>query len=154
MKLRVLSVGAKCPQWIRQGFDEYAKRMPREMPLSLVEIPAPRHHQDSTKVDEAEGQKILQKIEPREWVVALDEHGKQLTSPGLAAELERWRDLGTDVVLLIGGANGLSETLLRQADQRISLSALTFPHYLVRVLIAEALYRAHTISIGHPYHRE
>lgn len=154
MKLRVISVGTKCPGWVRQGFDEYAKRMPREMPLSLIEVPAPKHHQDSGKVDEVEGKKIAEKITPGDWVVALDEGGKTLGSKALAAEMTRWRDLGKDVVFLIGGANGLSDTLLQRADQRMSLSALTFPHYLVRVLIAEALYRAYSICIGHPYHRE
>ena len=154
MKLRIISVGTKCPGWVRQGFDEYAKRMPREMPLSLLEIPAPRHHQDSNKVDEVEGKKIAEKIGPSNWVVALDEHGKSFDSKALAQALDGWRDLGKDVVFLIGGANGLSDALLDRANQRISLSALTFPHYLVRVLIAEALYRAHSIYIGHPYHRD
>jgi 23S rRNA (pseudouridine1915-N3)-methyltransferase len=139
MKLRIISVGTKCPGWVRQGFDEYAKRMPREMPLSLLEIPAPRHHQDSNKVDEVEGKKIAE---------------KSFDSKALAQALDGWRDLGKDVVFLIGGANGLSDALLDRANQRISLSALTFPHYLVRVLIAEALYRAHSICIGHPYHRD
>jgi len=143
MKLRIISVGTKCPGWVRQGFDEYAKRMPREMPLSLLEIPAPRHHQDSNKVDEVEGKKIAEKIGPSDWVVALDEQGKSFDSKALAQALDGWRDLGKDVVFLIGGANGLSDALLDRANQRISLSALTFPHYLVRVLIAEALYRAH-----------
>jgi 23S rRNA (pseudouridine1915-N3)-methyltransferase len=154
MKLRIISVGTKCPGWVRQGFDEYAKRMPREMPLSLQEIPAPRHHQDSNKVDEVEGKKIAEKIGPSDWVVALDEQGKSFDSKTLAQALDGWRDLGKDVVFLIGGANGLSDALLDRANQRISLSALTFPHYLVRVLIAEALYRAHSICIGHPYHRD
>ena len=154
MKLRIISVGTKCPGWVRQGFDEYAKRMPREMPLSLLEIPAPRHHQDSNKVDEVEGKKIAEKIGPSDWVVALDEQGKSFDSKTLARALDGWRDLGKDVVFLIGGANGLSDALLDRANQRISLSALTFPHYLVRVLIAEALYRAHSIYIGHPYHRD
>ena len=154
MKLRIISVGTKCPGWVRQGFDEYAKRMPREMPLSLLEIPAPRHHQDSNKVDEVEGKKIAEKIGPSDWVVALDEQGKSFDSKALAQALDGWRDLGKDVVFLIGGANGLSDALLDRANKRISLSALTFPHYLVRVLIAEALYRAHSIYIGHPYHRD
>ena len=87
-------------------------------------------------------------------MVALDEQGKSFDSKALAQALDGWRDLGKDVVFLIGGANGLSDALLDRANQRISLSALTFPHYLVRVLIAEALYRAHSIYIGHPYHRD
>ena len=153
MKMRVLSVGNKCPGWIREGFDEYAKRFPREMPLSLTEVSAPKHHQDSAKIDEIEAKKIAEKINATDWVVALDEGGKQISSQGLAAELVRWRELGKDIVFLIGGANGLTPELLARADQRVSLSIMTFPHYLVRVLIAEALYRAWTISVGHPYHR-
>ena len=154
MKLRVISVGNKCPEWIRQGFDEYAKRMPKEMPLSLTEIAAPKHHQDSSKVIELEAKKILEKIHSTDWVVALDETGRHLSSPSLAGELERWRELGKDVVFVIGGANGLASQVRERANQQLSLSALTFPHYVVRVLIAETLYRAWSISIGHPYHRQ
>ena len=154
MKLRVISVGNKCPEWIRQGFDEYAKRMPTEMPLSLTEIAAPKHHQDSSKVNELEAKKILEKIHSTDWLVALDETGRHLSSPALAGELERWRELGKDVVFVIGGANGLASQVRERANQQLSLSALTFPHYVVRVLIAETLYRAWSISIGHPYHRQ
>ena len=154
MKLQVLSVGNRCPVWIRQGFDEYAKRMPKEMPLSLTEIAAPKHHQDSSKINELEAKKILQKIQPTDWVVALDEKGRHLSSPARAGELERWRELGKDVVFVIGGANGLASEVLERANQQLSLSALTFPHYVVRMLIAETLYRAWSISIGHPYHRQ
>ena len=154
MKLQVLSVGNRCPGWIRQGFDEYAKRMPKEMPLNLTEIAPPKHHQDSSKIDELEAKKILQKIQPADWVVALDERGRHSSSPALAGELERWRELGKDVVFVIGGANGLASEVLERANQQLSLSALTFPHCVVRVLIAETLYRAWSISIGHPYHRQ
>ena len=104
MKLRVISVGSKCPGWIRQGFDEYAKRLPREMPLSLVEVPAPRHHQDSAKVDEYEAKKISEKITPSDWVIALDEAGRQLDSKGVSLELNRWRDMGKDVVFFDWGS--------------------------------------------------
>ena len=154
MKLRVISVGNKCPEWIRQGFDEYAKRMPKGMPLSLTEIAAPKHHQDSSKVNELEAKNILEKIHSTDWLVALDETGRHLSSPALAGELERWRELGKDVVFVIGGANGLASQVRERANQQLSLSALTFPHYVVRVLIAETLYRAWSISIGHPYHRQ
>ena len=154
MKLQVLSVGNRCPGWIRQGFDEYSKRMPKEMPLGLTEIAAPKHHQDSSKINELEAKKILHKIQPTDWVVALDEKGRHLSSSALAGELERWRELGKDVVFVIGGANGLASEVLERANQQLSLSALTFPHYVVRVLIAETLYRAWSISIGHPYHRQ
>ena len=153
MKIRVISVGNKCPVWIRQGFDEYAKRMPKEMPLSLTEIAAPKHHQHSSKINQLEAKKIFERIQASDWVIALDEKGQHYSSPALARQLEDWRELGKDVVFIVGGANGLALELLERADQRLSLSALTFPHYLVRVLIAETLYRAWSISIGHPYHR-
>ena len=124
MKLRVISVGNKCPAWIRQGFDEYAKRLPREMPLSLIEVPAPRHHQDSAKVDEYEAKKVAEKMNPSDWVVAMDEAGQQLDSKGMSAELNRWRDMG-EYCVPDRGANGLSPDLLDRADRRLS-PALTF----------------------------
>ncbi|MEC7078054.1 MAG: 23S rRNA (pseudouridine(1915)-N(3))-methyltransferase RlmH, partial [Pseudomonadota bacterium] len=110
--------------------------------------------QDSSKINELEAKKILEKIHSSDWVIALDERGRHYSSPAIAKELEGWRELGKDVVFIVGGANGLAPELLERADQQLSLSSLTFPHYLVRVLIAETLYRAWSISIGHPYHRQ
>ena len=99
MKIRVISVGNICPVWIRQGFDEYDKRMHKEMPLSLTEIAAPKHHQHSSKINELEAKKILERIQASDWVIALDEKGQHYSSPALARQLEDWRELGKDVVL-------------------------------------------------------
>ncbi|MEZ7818802.1 MAG: 23S rRNA (pseudouridine1915-N3)-methyltransferase [Candidatus Azotimanducaceae bacterium] len=153
MKIRILSIGNKCPGWIKTGFDEYAKRMPREMPLTLLEMQAPRHHTDPAKYQQAEAQKLLAQISKNDWVIALDEHGASCTSVALAAGLKEWQMAGRDVAFLVGGADGLAKDVLSRADQKMSLSNLTFPHYMVRVILAEAVYRAWSISTGHPYHR-
>ena len=153
MKLRLLSVGTKSPAWVRSGFEEYAKRMPPEMPLELVEISAPKHRGDSAKFVQAEGSKMAAQIGDQDWVVALDEGGRQLSSLQLADKLENWRSQGQNVTLLVGGSDGLSAAVVERANETVSLSALTLPHYMVRVLVAEALYRAWSICSGHPYHR-
>jgi 23S rRNA (pseudouridine1915-N3)-methyltransferase len=153
MKLRVLAVGTKPPAWIRSGFDEYAKRLPPETPLELIEIAAPKHRGSADKFVQLEGAKMTAQINQGDWVVALEENGRQVSSAQLAKKLEEWRMQGCDVTFLIGGSDGLSEAARQRANERMSLSALTLPHYLVRVIVAEALYRAWSISAGHPYHR-
>lgn len=153
MKLRLLSVGTKAPAWVRDGFNEYAKRMPKEMPLELVEITAPKHHGKADKFVQAEGARMTAQIHDNEWVVALAENGRQVSSVQLAEKIGQWRMLGQDVALLIGGSDGLGEVALNRANETMSLSSLTLPHYMVRVVVAEALYRAWSIGTGHPYHR-
>jgi 23S rRNA (pseudouridine1915-N3)-methyltransferase len=153
VKLKILSVGAKSPEWIQRGFDEYQKRLSREMPLELVEISPGKHHKDPAKFKAEEGTKMLAALTTQDWVVSLDERGKSVTSRALAGRLEQWREFGKDVVIVIGGSDGLDKTVLSRAQESLSLSALTFPHYLVRVIVAEALYRAWTITRNHPYHR-
>ncbi len=153
MQLKIVAVGAKAPEWVRMGFAEYAKRMPAEMPLSLVEIPAPRHQGDSKRYLRAEGEKTLAKVADGDWVVALDEHGKRSRSAQLADKLGRWRMEGHNVTFVIGGADGLDDAVRQRANEMLSLSELTFPHYLARLVLVEAIYRAWTIHTGHPYHR-
>jgi 23S rRNA (pseudouridine1915-N3)-methyltransferase len=153
MKLRILSVGNKAPAWVQKGFDEYAKRLPRDMPLTLVELAAPKHHGDAQKFVAAEGQKMAAQLDASDWVVALDESGKAVSSMQLAAKMDQWRMQGQNVSFLVGGSDGLADSVLNRANERMSLSALTFPHYVVRVILAEALYRAWSICSGHPYHR-
>ncbi len=153
MKFRLLSVGVKSPAWVREGFAEYAKRMPREMPLELVEITAPKHHGDVAQFVQAEGAKMTAQLSDDDWVVALTESGRPVSSVQLADKMEQWRMAGRNVAFLIGGSDGLSKAALKRADELMSLSSLTFPHYLVRVVAAEALYRAWSIGAGHPYHR-
>lgn len=145
MRLRLLAVG-KAPSWIDEGFAYYAKRLPPEQVLELLLV-APRHHQ-------SDEQRLLNALRPRETVVVFDQRGKTTTSAELAALLAEWRQAGRDVALLIGGAKGFSEAARSRAAHVLSLSALTFPHQLARVLVAEQLYRAWTILHGHPYGRQ
>ena len=154
MKLRVVSIGTKAPAWVDAGFVEYAKRLPRQMPLELVQIPPAKHHLDKTKFLLEEGDKMLHQLDNTDWVIALDERGKAVASRDLAGRFEVWRNLGANIVFLVGGSDGLSPGVLQRANERMSLSNLTFPHYLVRVILAETLYRAWSIYSGHPYHRE
>ena len=155
MKLRLLAVGTKMPAWVEQGYAEYAKRLPADCALELVEI-APGHRDKNTSKEKAmqqEAEALIKAIRPSDHVVALAVEGKPWTTPQLASELENWRMQGGDVALLIGGPDGMTDEIMRLAKQRWSLSNLTLPHPLVRVLLAEQLYRAWTILQGHPYHK-
>ncbi|HEX7036806.1 MAG TPA: 23S rRNA (pseudouridine(1915)-N(3))-methyltransferase RlmH [Pseudomonadales bacterium] len=162
MKLRLIAVGTRPPEWVKEGFAEYARRLPREMPLELVELsPATRskgrtrHASDGAvrQIREAEGERLLAQVKDTDWVVALDEHGKTWSTLDLAQKLDNWRMQGRDVTFLIGGAEGLADACRARADEILSLSAMTLPHALVRVVLAEQLYRAWTVASGHPYHR-
>jgi 23S rRNA (pseudouridine1915-N3)-methyltransferase len=153
MKIRIVSVGTKAPAWVCSGFAEYAKRMPPDLPVELIEIPAPKHLGDTEKFMQVEAAKMTAQVDAADWVVALDEHGKSVSSVELAKKLDRWRMQGQNVVFLVGGSDGLGQAARERANEKISLSTLTFPHYVVRVILAEALYRAWSISVGHPYHR-
>ncbi len=143
------------PDWIETGFNEYARRLKTTMPLQLTEIATTRksNSQDSKTVIREEGEKILSAIPDRAWVIALDEHGKQWDSKGLAGQLEKWAGHSSNIVLMIGGADGLDKACLDRADQTWSLSPLTLPHVLVRVVVAEQIYRAWSLNNNHPYHR-
>ncbi|HSS63488.1 MAG TPA: 23S rRNA (pseudouridine(1915)-N(3))-methyltransferase RlmH [Gammaproteobacteria bacterium] len=156
MRLHLLCVGARQPRWINQGFESYARRMPRECSLALVEV-STRHRGgagDLKRALDKEGERLIQSIPEGALVIALDAEGELWSTKQLAHRLEEWRRDYRDVALLIGGAEGLAPACLQRADRRWSLSALTLPHGLARVLVAEQLYRAWTILSGHPYHRQ
>jgi 23S rRNA (pseudouridine1915-N3)-methyltransferase len=153
MKLTIVAVGNKAPSWVKTGYSEYAKRLPRELSLDLIEIPAPRHHNDPAKFVQLEGAKMTSHLSAGDWVVALEEGGRPCTSSALAQKISNWQMAGQNVTFLVGGSDGLADIALNRANERMSLSSLTFPHYVVRVILAEALYRAWSISAGHPYHR-
>lgn len=154
MKLRLLAVGVKMPSWVESGFDEYARRMPPHLALTLEAI-KPGDRRRSVAQAMATEQKALQaRIKASDWVVALDERGTPWSTKDLATQLDRWQHQGGDVCLLVGGPDGLTPALRQSADQRWSLSKLTFPHPLVRVILAEQLYRAWSLLTSHPYHRE
>ncbi len=143
------------PSWIAAGYDDYAKRLPPECALHLVEI-EPLHRGKTTNAAQAreqEGRRILKAIPRGAGVAALDVQGQCWSTETLARQLDGWLAAGQDRALLVGGADGLSQDCLAQATQRWSLSALTFPHPLVRVIVAEQIYRAWSLLQGHPYHR-
>ena len=143
------------PSWVVEGYREYTKRLPRERSLQLVEIPPAKRHKSlsAEQARQQEGQAILAALPKDCSVVALDVRGKPWSTETLAAQLDNLLVSGRDVALLVGGPDGLSDACLERADQRWSLSRLTYPHPLVRIVLAEQLYRAWTITTGHPYHR-
>ena len=153
MRIRIFSVGERQPEWVSQGCAEYLKRMPRHLAIEVVELPLSRRREDPARAKAEEGERVLAALPKSAHVVALDEHGLEWTSVQLAEQLQRWQHAGRDLALLIGGPDGHSPAVLSAAQQRWSLSRLTLPHGMVRILLAEQLYRAHTIIEGHPYHR-
>lgn len=156
MKLKLVAAGTRLPAWVNTGFEDYARRMPPETPLELTEISVPRGNAQgaAARATRAEGEQMLAAIPARAWVVALDVTGKAIDTPQLSRWWARRLQDGLDVVFLIGGPDGLAADCLARANERMSLSALTFPHALVRILLAEQLYRAMSLLKGHPYHRE
>lgn len=156
MKIFIAAVGTRMPGWVDEAYAEFAKRMPREMTMELLEVKAePRTSgKPAAALMAAEAARLRAVLPARCRRVVLDEQGSDLTTAALAQRLEKWLAGGEDVALLIGGADGLDPTLKQEAAETLRLSSLTLPHALVRVLLAEALYRATSILKGHPYHRE
>ncbi|MGJ7460650.1 23S rRNA (pseudouridine(1915)-N(3))-methyltransferase RlmH [Halomonas sp. MA07-2] len=155
MRVRLLAVGTRMPAWVTEGVEEYRKRLPRDFPLEVEEI-APGQRGKNADIPRAmaqEAERIRARLRGDEHVVALEVGGKPWSTEQLAEQAEAWRLAGSDVVLLVGGPDGLEAGLSTAADQRWSLSPLTLPHPLVRILLAEQLYRAWTLMVGHPYHR-
>ncbi len=155
MRIRLLTITHKSPSWLQQGYEEYAKRLPPSYSLELVEIPAERRtaNADLKRICVREGEKMLAQMKAPHHVVALDVAGEQWTSEQLATQLTRWQHDGRNVDLLVGGPEGLAPQCLQKATQKWSLSKLTFPHFLVRLIVAEQIYRAYSILQQHPYHR-
>ena len=144
------------PDWVETGFKEYQRRFPRDMALELIEIPAGKRgkNADIARILQKEGELMLAAIPKGNHIVSLDLPGKNLTTPQLAEQMNKWLLDGRDVSLLIGGPEGLSPDCKKAAAQSWCLSALTLPHPLVRVIVAESLYRGWSINNNHPYHRE
>lgn len=154
MQLVVVAVGQKMPRWVDEAFADYAGRFPPEMRLVLKEArPEPRSGRDPAALMAAEAARLSNLLPARVRLVALDERGSDLTSTEWAKRLADWRQGGQDVAFLIGGPDGLAPELKDKASERLRLSSLTLPHGLVRVLLAEQLYRAYSILSNHPYHR-
>lgn len=156
MRLHFIAVGTRMPAWADAGFDEFARRMPREMPLRLIEVKAePRNTGKAVSAMlAAEASRIKAALPMHCRRVILDEHGKDVTTAALAARLEFWQSGGQDIALIAGGPDGLADDIKQNADEMLRLSSMTLPHALVRPLLAEALYRAWTVLCNHPYHRE
>jgi 23S rRNA (pseudouridine1915-N3)-methyltransferase len=156
MRIQLLAVGSRRPAWEREGYADYARRLPRECALSLVEIPLHKRSPgtDLRRALEREGERMLKSAAKGARLMALDERGEQLDTRQLARRLSRWMGEGRDLALMIGGPDGLAPACLRAAEERWSLSRLTLPHGLVRIVVAEQIYRAWSLFSGHPYHRD
>lgn len=155
MKIRLIAIGTKMPGWVEEGYAEYAKRINGDITLELIEIPAGKRgkNADIARITDKEGEAMLAAIPAGDRVVALDVLGKSFATEQLSQTLAGWLPEGRHISLLIGGPEGLAPAALARAHEKWSLSRLTLPHPLVRVLLAEQLYRAWSLLKGHPYHR-
>lgn len=160
MKIHIIAVGHKPPAWVAAGFEDYARRMPREARIELTELkPGQRPQQTPSAASVArilgeEKTRIVAALPPGCVKIALDQHGRPHSTADLAGKLADWLQGGRDIAFIIGSADGLDPDLKKDADMLMSLSAMTLPHALVRVLLAEQLYRALSVNRNHPYHRE
>ena len=156
MRLNVVAIGQRMPSWVQEAWSEYARRFTRGISLELREVAAIKRgrNADIASIRQREGEALLAAVPASTHVLALDEQGKQWSTTELAEKLEGWMQSGVDLSFLIGGPDGLSSECLNQAAGRWSLGRLTLPHPLVRVILAEQLYRAWTVTRNHPYHRE
>lgn len=155
MRLKLIAVGTRMPRWVEEGWQEYARRLPTELPLELHEISLGTRgkNADVARLIRQEGEAMLAKVQPGERIVTLEVTGKAWSSEQLAGALERWKLDARTVNLMIGGPEGLAPQVQARSEQQWSLSPLTLPHPLVRIVVGEQLYRACTILSGHPYHK-
>lgn len=155
MKLRIISVGHKMPAWVESACADFTKRMPRELSVEIIDIkPEKRAAGNNTEnIQLIEAKRILEAA-GRDFLIACDERGQEVTTLQLAEKVQSWQTLGRDVSIIIGGADGLHASLKQQVNWLWSLSKLTLPHAFVRVLLTEQLYRAYSVIQNHPYHRE
>ncbi|GAC26453.1 23S rRNA (pseudouridine(1915)-N(3))-methyltransferase RlmH [Paraglaciecola mesophila] len=156
MRIQLIAVGSKMPSWVEQGYQQYVKRFPSDMPLSLTEIPAGKRgkNADIKRILHKEGELTMAAIPKGNRIVTLEVTGKPWDTPMLASNMQKWQMDGRDVSLLIGGPEGLAPECIAASEQKWSLSSLTLPHPLVRIIVAESLYRAWSVNTNHPYHRE
>lgn len=155
MRIRILTITHKTPKWIEEGYSEYAKRLTHSCTLELIEIPAEKRlpKSDLTRAVEREGVRMLSAINKNHYVIALDVKGKPWSTEYLAERLSSWQQDGTSVDLLIGGPDGLAPSCLHAANEKWSLSPLTFPHIFIKLILAEQIYRGFSILQKHPYHK-
>jgi 23S rRNA (pseudouridine1915-N3)-methyltransferase len=155
MKINLIAVGTRMPAWVNIGFQEYTQRLPADYTVNLIEIAAAKRTKsaDLGRLRQQEGEKLIAAAPAGNRIVALTEHGQLWDTQGLAKQLQTWHDNRMDISLLVGGPEGLSPACLSKAHYHWSLSPLTFPHPLVRILIVEQIYRAYSLLHNHPYHR-
>lgn len=158
MRIRLLTISQKMPDWVQKGYDDYHKRIQPFMQTQLLELPMTKRGKNDSATDiqrfcVQEGQSILGSLKPQERLIALEVGGRNLSTEKLATTMQQWMLEGQDVALAIGGPDGLSDEVRQQAEWHWSLSPLTLPHPLVRVIVIEQLYRAMSILNNHPYHR-
>jgi 23S rRNA (pseudouridine1915-N3)-methyltransferase len=158
MKIRIVTIGQKMPDWVQTGFEDYFKRIQPFVQTQITELPMARRGKNDAESDIQkyciqEGQSILQSLKPQEQLIALEVNGRHLTTEKMADNMQHWMQDGQDIVLAIGGPDGLSDEVRRSAKWHWSLSDLTLPHPLVRIILIEQLYRAMTVINNHPYHR-
>jgi 23S rRNA (pseudouridine1915-N3)-methyltransferase len=155
MFIQLICVGTRPPAWVQEAYQDYSKRMPKEYQLKLIEIPTGKRNKGSNiaKLIEQEGELMLKAISPQDYVIALDQPGRAFDTPEFAVKLAQLSQKGQHLNFLIGGPDGLAKSCLARANESWSLSSLTFPHALVRVILAEQIYRAWSILARHPYHR-
>lgn len=150
MRVRILAIGTRMPGWVVTAYEEYTRRLKTSLRVELEELPQGR---DKSRAKADEERRLLERV-GGDYLVALDEHGKSLTTLELAKWLSQRQQDARDLCFVIGGPDGLGPEILKKAALRWSLSGLTLPHAMVRVILAEALYRAHSVLHNHPYHRE
>ncbi len=156
MRIRIIAVGERMPRWVGEVVEDYILRLSGSLKVALAQVPAAQRgtRVDPAKAMQVEGRRILELLKPQEFLIALDERGAQLATREFANWLAGRMNDGRDLVFVIGGPDGLAGEVAARADFSLSLSKLTLPHPLVRVVLAEQLYRAHTVLTGHPYHRD
>ena len=155
MKINLVVIGKKMPDWIQTGINHYQKQLPTQLNFNLIALEAQkRKGKNIAQIKELEGELILKAVKDSDLVIAFDEHGKQHTTKAIAQNLSNWQQSGDTISLIIGGADGLSDTVKSHANLLWGLSNLTLPHSMARLLAVEQIYRAHSLLTNHPYHRE
>ncbi len=155
MRIQIIAVGERMPAWVQDGYQEYMKRITSGMTISLVEISAEKRNKSANiqKILVKEAQRMLQAVAKDHYIIALDKDGQSWSTEVLADKIRAWQQDGTNISILIGGPEGMTAELISQAQARMSFSAMTFPHPIIRVMLAEQLYRAYSIINNHPYHK-
>jgi len=155
MRIQIIAMGDRMPDWVQQAYKEYTKRIGAGLQIDLVEISPEKRGKSSDvqRIMQKEAERMRQSVAKGYFVIALDKEGASWSTELLANKIAAWQQDGTNISILIGGPEGMTPELLQQADARISLSAMTFPHPVVRIILAEQLYRAYSILNHHPYHK-